>query len=336
MGWKLYTVVYSIDSTIIEETKNIKEILDEYAEELVDRIPFPEEGQGEEGQVPVSDGKGGTKWINMPSFSVGASNEIRKNINKYFILTVDDVEAPFLTIADRLASIGFYPALALKMEPINNGAITWDDLRTLQNMGFEICFHGMLHSHTPYGTAPNNDEVMIADIAEYKALCKENGINLYGYCGPNHYPLPAGAFKEFEWARSAYGVDSYGWDSYRLSDSFASIQAGVAADWATASTEETLNTIIGHADNLADNQYLTPMCHSQNIVANIDSYMQLFQGWINKGLVPLKPMEAVRQSLFNAGGLGQNSTFEIQAGTATTPYWVVAGNGIVRTNQGTE
>ena len=157
---------------------------------------------------------------------------------------------------------------------------------------------------------------------------------MYGYCGPNHYPLPVGAFKEFEWARSAHGVTSYGWDSYRLSDSFASIQAGTNADWATSPTEETLNTIIGYADNLTDNQYLTPMCHSQNIVANIESYMLLFQGWIDKGLTPMKCRDAVRQSLFNAGGIGQNSTFEIQAGTATAPYWVVAGNGTVRSNQG--
>ena len=266
--------------------------------------------------------------------NVSNSRSARKSINKYFVLTVDDVERSFLTIADRLASIGFYPALALKMESINSGAITWDELRTLQNMGFEIAFHGMLHSHTPAGTAPNNDAVMIADIAEYKALCKDNGIDIVGYCGPNHYPLPVDAFKEFEWARSPYGLTTYGAD-YRLTDSFASLIVWSCELTGSATMEETKANMIAHADRLSDNQYLTPMCHSQNIVAYIDDYMEVFNAWIEKGLTPMRCRDAVKHSLWECGGIGQNSTFEIQAGTATAPYCVIAGNGIMRSNQGT-
>ena len=270
--------------------------------------------------------------VNNSSSNVSNSRSTRKSINKYFTLTVDDVERGFLTIADRLASIGFYPALALKMESINNGGITWEEVRMLQNMGFEIAFHGMLHSHTPANTAPNNDAVMIADIAEYKALCKDNGIDLVGYCGPNHYPLPVDAFKEFEWARTPYGLTTYGAGN-RFADSFASLIVWSCELTGSATMEEQKTTMIAEADKLADNQYLTPMCHSQNIVAYIDDYMEVFNAWIEKGLTPMRCRDAVKHSLWECGGIGNNSTFEIQAGTATNPYWVVGRNGIVRSSQ---
>ena len=282
----------------------------------------------------LADIKGLKTAVGNSSSNVSNSRSTRKSINKYFTLTVDDVERSFLTIADRLIGIGFYPALALKMESINNGGITWEEVRTLQNMGFEIAFHGMLHGHTPAGTAPNNDEVMIADIAEYKALCKDNGIDIVGYCGPNHYPLPVDAFREFEWARSPYGLTTYGAD-YRLTDSFASLIVWSCELTGSATMEETKANMIAHADRLADNQYLTPMCHSQNIVAYIDDYMEVFNAWIEKGLAPMRCRDAVKHSLWECGGIGQNSTFEIQAGTATAPYCVIAGNGIMRSNQGT-
>lgn len=283
------------------------------------------------------------KYLKDAVANNGSSNSrgARIPINKYFILTVDDVERSFLTIADRLISIGFYPALALKMESINSGAITWGEVKQLQDMGFEIAFHGMSHTHTPYGTAPNNDDIMIADIAEFKALCKDNGIDIVGYCGPNHYPLPVGAFKEFEWARSACGVKSYGWNidyanASRMSDSFASIEAGTSFDWLNKPSDETIAKMIALAqhENLRDNYYLTPMCHSQNIVKHIDSYMQVFEGWIAQGLTPMRCRDAVMQSLWKDGSIGNNSTFEIQAGTATNPYWVLAGNGIIRSSTG--
>lgn len=261
-------------------------------------------------------------------------------INKYFVMTVDDLGRQFFDVADRLISIGFYPALALKMESMDvagKEGITWDELRQLQDMGFEICFHGMLHSHTPAGTAPNNDDILIADIAEFKSLCQQNGIKICGYCGVNHYPLPVDAFKEFEWARSAYGLTAYGWsidysNASRMNDSFACIEAGTSMDWASAPTQETIQNMINLADhvNLKDNFYLTPMCHTQNLVANIDSYMQVFNGWIAKGLTPMRCCDAVRQSLWDIGYIGNNSTFEIQAGTASNPYWIVGKNGIVR------
>ena len=276
-----------------------------------------------------------------PGSGFSNSRSARIPINKYFVLTVDDLERSFLTITDRLISISFYPALALKMESINNGAITWDEVKQLQDMGFEIAFHGMLHSNTPAGTAPDYDDVMIADIQEYKNLCKEHGIDIVGYCGPNHYPLPVGAFKEFEWARSAYGVTNYGWNinytnASRMSDTFASITAGTSLDWSTAPSEEEIAEMIALAqhENLRDNYYLTPMCHSQNIVANIDSYMRVFEGWIAQGLTPMRCRDAVMQSLWKDGSIGNNSTFEIQAGTATNPYWILAGNGTIRSFTG--
>jgi hypothetical protein len=86
------------------------------------------------------------------------------------------------------------------------------------------------------------------------------------------------------------------------------------------------------ANNVGNNQYLSPMCHTDNLHEYIDDYMEVFEDWISKGLTPLRPMDAVKQSLFNAGGIGNNSTFEIQAGTATNPYYLIAGNGTVLHN----
>ena len=121
----------------------------------------------------------------------------------------------------------------------------------------------------------------------------------------------------------------------RYSDSFASLIVWSCELTGSPTMEEIKTNMIAEADKLTDNQYLTPMCHSQNLVAYIDDYMEVFNAWIEKGLSPMRCRDAVKQSLWEHGGIGQNSTFEIQAGTATSPYWVVGGNGIVRSNQGT-
>jgi hypothetical protein len=117
-----------------------------------------------------------------------------------------------------------------------------------------------------------------------------------------------------------------------MSDSFACIEAGTSMDWGTAPSQETIQEMINLVDhaNFKDGYYLTPMCHSQNLVKNIDAYMQVFNGWMAKGLVPMRCCDAVRQSLWDIGTIGNNSTFEIQAGTASNPYWIMGKNGVVR------
>ena len=252
------------------------------------------------------------------------SDGLRNAINKYFVIIVDDVSRDALRIADRLLSVGVKPAYALKMESIGSN-ITWDEVRELQSLGFEICFHGMLHSRYP----SVGDEGMIADIAEYKQICAEQGIVLYGYAGPNHYPLPVGAFKEFEWARTPNGLQGYGVPGH-LATTFASVGVWSCDPGDMAAIKSTM---IAAASSVENNQYLAPMCHTQNLYAYIDDYMEVFESWIAAGLRPLRPMDAVKQSLFNSGGIGNNSTFEIQAGTATNPYYLIAGNGTVLTNQ---
>jgi len=262
------------------------------------------------------------------NFGVSAiSDTLRKPLNKYFVVIVDDLTRKALDIADRLLAKGIKPAYALKMETMGS-EITWDEVKQLQDMGFEICFHGMLHSRYPAGSAPANDDVMIADIAEFKALCDTHGIVLHGYAGPNHYPLPVGAFKEFEWARGPYGLETYGAPG-RLATTFASV-----AVWSC----DPVNNAIPVADmkaaanNVGNNQYLSPMCHTDNLYEYIDDYMEVFEDWISKGLTPLRPMDAIKQSLFNVGGIGFNNTFDIQAGTATNPYYLISGNGAVLHN----
>lgn len=265
-------------------------------------------------------GGGGSSDASGSAYTEGT---FRTPVNKYFCVIVDDVTADALTVADQLLAIGVKPAFALKMESMGS-EITWDNVKRLQDLGFEICFHGMLHSHTPAGTAPANDSVMIADIAEYKALCTEHGIVLHGYAGPNHYPLPVGAFKEFEWARTPYGLQGYGGGNH-LTTTFASVIV-----WSCDPVNNAVptSTMIAAANTLSDNQYLTPMLHCQNLVAYFNDYLTVFNSWISAGLTPLRPMDAVKQSLFNSGGIGNNSTFEIQAGTASNPYNMIAGNGI--------
>ena len=256
-----------------------------------------------------------------------ASDILRRPINKYFCVIVDDLSREALTIADRLLAKGIRPTYGLKMESMGSD-ITWDEVKKLQDMGFEICFHGMLHSRYPANSAPANDAVMIADIAEFKALCAEHGIVLYGYVGPNHYPLPVGALKEFEWARTPYGLQGYG-SASNLATTFASV-AVWSCDPVNGSVPKA--DMIAAADAVGDNQYLTPMCHTQNLYTYFDDYMEVFDAWIAKGLTPFRPMDAVKQSLFNVGGIGNNSTFEIQAGTAANPYFLIAGNGTVLHN----
>ena len=255
---------------------------------------------------------------------------LRTPHNKYFCVLVDDLNRDALTITDRLLAKGIRPAFGHKMESLGIN-ITWDEMKKLQDMGFEIAFHGMLHSHTPAGTAPANDAVMIADIAEFKALCDEHGIILHGYLGPNHYPLPVGAFKEFEWARSPYGLNTYGAPS-NLGTTFASVTVWSCDPISASDMPSIKQAMISAASSVADDQYLVPMCHTQNLVTYIDDYMAVFEAWIAAGLEPMRPMDAVKQSLFNAGGIGNNSTFEIQAGTATNPYYLIAGNGTVLHN----
>lgn len=256
-----------------------------------------------------------------------ADEMLRKPINKYFVVIVDDVTRDALTVADQLLAIGVRPAFALKMESMGVD-ISWVEVKQLQDMGFEICFHGMLHSRYHPETAPADDAIMIADIAEYKALCKEHGIVLHGYAGPVHYPLPVGAFKEFEWARYPYGLQAYGAPNH-LATTFASVSV-YSAD--VVNNQVPVADLIAGANNVGDNQYLTPMLHCQNLVAYLNDYLTVFNSWISAGLTPLRPMDAVKQSLFNVGGIGNNSTFEIQAGTATNPYYLIAGNGTVLKN----
>lgn len=282
----------------------------------------------------VTDGKASFAFESIGGGSSDSSSSaytegtFRSPVNKYFCVIVDDVTADALTIANQLLAIGVKPAFALKMESMGT-EITWDNVKRLQDLGFEICFHGMLHNHTPAGTAPAYDSVMIADIAEYKALCKEHGIVLHGYAGPNHYPLPVGAFKEFEWARTPYGLQGYGGGDH-LATTFASVVV-----WSCDPVNNAVptSTMIAAANTLTNNQYLTPMLHCQNLVTYLNDYLTVFNSWISAGLTPLRPMDAVKQSLFNSGGIGNNSTFEIQAGTATNPYYLISGNGAVLTNQ---
>lgn len=255
--------------------------------------------------------------------------QLRKPINKYFVLIVDDVTRSALTIADTLIENDIYPAFGLKMESITGNDITWEEVKQLQDKGFEIFFHGMLHSHTPVGTSGTLDDVMKKDIEDYKALCKEHGIYIKGYGGPNHYQLPTSCFREFEWARSAYGLTAYGGGGH-MSTTFANI---VVMSAEITSSAQDLTSFKNWSQTVEDNQYITPMCHNQNLVGQIAKYIELFNKWKEDGLVCIRPCDAVRQSLWDSGSIGQNSTFEIQAGTATGSYFIVAKNGKILTNQ---
>ena len=250
------------------------------------------------------------------------------DINKYFVLIVDDVTSNALTIADRLVENSIYPVFALKMESMDK-EINWEDVRKLQNdYGFEICFHGMSHSHTSAGTAPDNDDVMMEDIKLFLELAKANGINIYGYAGPNHYQMPVGARNIFFWARSAYGSDL---TTYGAGNRFATTFSNVIV-WSCDPAGGALDveTMKNEATKLEDNQYLTPMCHTQQLIDYIDDYMEVFDEWKNVyGMKSLTGIQAVKQSMYSQGSVGNNNLFEIQAGIATNPYHLIAGNGTV-------
>ena len=253
--------------------------------------------------------------------------ENRKPINKYFVLTVDDLTRDALTITKTLIDNNIYPAFGIRMDTVGS-SITWDEIRELQSMGFEMAFHGMTHSDFPASSSPSKDDIMESQIKEFKELCEENDVYIKGYLGPNHYQLPVSCRREFEWARSAYGLDAYGGGG-KFSDTFANV---IVMSMEITSDSQDLSEFKSWSESVGDNQYLTPMCHTQNLVAQIDRYLELFKKWNNDGLICIRPCDAVRQSLWDCGSIGQNSTFDVQSGDASKPYFVIAKNGSIKTN----
>ena len=319
----LYKLEYQIYSTA--ETKDLKEVVMDMKatidvidnnKEIIDRHTL---------QIDTIN----SKLANINLDNQAAETGTRKTeVNKYFTLTVDDLTRAALDIAGTLLENGIRPAFGIRMDTVPT-SITWEELRQMQTLGFELAFHGMTHSDFQSGSAPTKDDVMAQQIKTFKELCEKNGVYIKGYLGPNHYQLPVSCFKEFEWARSAYGLPTYG-GSNHMSTTYANT---VVMSMEITSDTQDLTTFKSWSENVLDNQYLTPMCHTQNLVAHIDKYLEVFNKWKEDGLVCLRPCDAVRQSLWEYGSIGQNSTFEIQAGTATSNYFVVAKNGNIKTNQ---
>jgi hypothetical protein len=59
-------------------------------------------------------------------------------------------------------------------------SITWEQVKSLQDAGMEIAFHGMHHNYT--GVQQYIDE---NDVPTYLSNCESHGININGWVGPN-------------------------------------------------------------------------------------------------------------------------------------------------------
>lgn len=90
---------------------------------------------------------------------------------------------------------------------VGTTSVSWDQVKSLQDAGIEIAFHGMHHNYT--GVQQYIDE---NDVSTYLNNCKTNGININGWVGPNgdffeDYVFHT-YFNTFKWARggTANGV----------------------------------------------------------------------------------------------------------------------------------
>lgn len=241
-----------------------------------------------------------------------------KKVNKYFTITIDDVTSVALTDLVWFETMGIKPAFGLRTDFIGS-SITWDDVKRLYNLGYEIAYHGTYHSGSW------TDALINEDITKWLKLAKENKISVVGYIGPNGYYLPEESETKFLWARPAKIGTSYGVTQ------FNDIFANLGTTWLDEISDT--NAVISLADQLSDNQYIVLSWHCQNTKANQTSLETIINGLYSKGLSYLQPRDAVAQSTIKFGSLGQNSTFDLANGKTTGNYFAIAGNGKVRTNQ---
>lgn len=241
-----------------------------------------------------------------------------KKVNKYFTITIDDVTSLALTDLAWFETMGVKPAFGLRTDFIGS-SITWDDVKRLYNLGYEIAYHGTYH------TGAWTDTLMNEDIIKWLKLAKDNKISVVGYIGPNGYPLPEDSKTKFLWARPAKTGTSYGVTQ------FNDIFANLGTTWLDEISDT--DAVISLADQLSDNQYISLSWHCQNTKTNRTSLETIINGLYSKGLSYLQPRDAVAQSTIKFGSLGQNSTFDLANGVTTGNYFAIAGNGKVRTNQ---
>lgn len=241
-----------------------------------------------------------------------------KTVNKYFTIIIDDVESVAITDLSWFESMNIKPAFGLRTDFIGSN-ITWDEVRRLYNLGYEIAYHGTYHSGSW------TDDLMNTDITDWLQLAKENKIAVVGYIGPNGYPLPVASKNKFLWARPYINGTAYG------GTVFLDVFANLGTIW--LDTIEDTSSILTTADSVSDNQYLVLSWHCQNTKTNKTSLEAIINGLYEKGFSYLQPRDAVSQSTIKFGGLGQNSTFDLANGSTTGNYFAIAGNGKVRTNQ---
>lgn len=239
-------------------------------------------------------------------------NTLVKPINKYFVVIMDDLERSVFDSLEWFKSVGIKPCFALRSDYIPS-KITWEEVKEIYDLGFEIAYHGTYHSGSW------NDELMNVDIPTWLEEFESHGMKTVGYVGPNGYGLPNESEKYFLWARPSKRGNNL--------DYFA----GVGTTWLDTITDTS--SIIALADNLQDNQYIVLSWHFEKFETNKEALKTIINGLKAKGLTPLAPKEAVMQSTIKFGSLGTNTTFMLASGTATGNYFAVAGNGKVRSNQ---
>ena len=235
------------------------------------------------------------------------------NVNKYFTIIIDDMNADSIGSVDWFESMGIKPCFGLRTDLIDGQNFTWEDVKTMYDSGYNIAYHGTKHNMS--------DDELKADIPAWLALAKKHGIETIGYVGPNGSALPLECEKYFMWAR---------WATRGNSNSYFASVSGIWLDEITDTTKETIATSVS---NLTDDCFIVLCWHSPQSVTNRADLEDIINSLYDAGLIYLTPEQAVEQSCVCAGSIGHNTNFEISAGVAENPYWICARNGKVRTNQ---
>ena len=250
-------------------------------------------------------------------------NNFLNKIDNAIVLFFDDAsKIHYKNYKELLSNKGFSSTMCLRMDYIND-EFTYDNLIEMQQDGQEICYHGYSHAFDQ-----SNIE---ADLESFKANIIDE-IEIYGCATPNAL-APADSFKdEFIYIRQGglNGVSNVA--STNLQEGFGLVTTCFIDDLTSDENLTILENSITTLFTNVHNKTLTLSIHLDN---NNLPYLKLFLNWCeSNGIKVLSAKQAHEQYVMKFGGMDSNANvFNILDGTETNNYFIIAGNGKVRTNQ---
>ena len=252
--------------------------------------------------------------------------QFKNNLNNCIVLMMDDVTTlHYRNYKTLLKDRGFSATMGLRQDYIT-GDFTWAKLLEMQQNGIDVAYHG--YSHAFGGTEAN----MNTDLTSFNEGIKGKNINIYGCMTPNGYAAPSTWKDKFLYIRTGglNGVDNV--SNLTLQDGFGQISTCFLDDLTSDTALETLKTSISTLFTDVNNKTLTLSIHLST--TNMP-YLDSFLAWCYENSIPvISAKKACENYVIKYGGMDSKANiFNILAGTETNNYFIVAGNGKVRTNQ---